>query len=141
MMRVVAAALVAFGLTAASAVASVEEQILERIAPVGKVCLQGEDCGSAAAAPAAASGGGAAAARSGEEVYNAACTACHGTGVAGAPVQGDAAAWAPRIEKGMATLIEHAINGFQAMPPRGACGNCSDEELEAAVQYMVENSQ
>lgn len=137
MMRVVAAVLVAFGLTAASAVASVEDQIRERIAPVGKVCLQGEDCGSAVAAPAAASSGP----RAGNEVYDTACMACHTTGAAGAPVIGDAGAWAPRIEKGLETLIDHAINGFQAMPAKGGCANCSDEEVEAAVRHMVDNSQ
>ncbi len=137
MMRVVAAVLVAFGLTAASAVASVEDQIRERIAPMGKVCLQGEDCGSAAAAPAAASSGP----RAGGDVYDAACMACHTTGAAGAPVIGDAGAWAPRIEKGLETLIDHAINGFQAMPAKGGCANCSDEEVEAAVHHMVDNSQ
>ncbi|SES86560.1 MULTISPECIES: c-type cytochrome [Marinobacter] len=138
MMKVLAAALVAFGLTAASAVASVEDQIRERIAPVGKVCLQGEDCGSAAAAPATASSDGP---RAGDEVYNAACTACHATGAAGAPIVGDAGAWGPRIDKGMETLIDHAINGFQGMPPKGGCGSCSDEEIQAAVQHMVDASQ
>ena len=138
MMRVLAAVLVAFGLTAASAVASVEDQIRERIAPVGKVCLEGEDCGSAAAAPATASSDGP---RSGDEVYNSACTACHATGAAGAPVVGEADAWGPRIDKGMETLIDHAINGFQGMPPKGGCGSCSDEEIEAAVQHMVDASQ
>jgi cytochrome c5 len=67
--------------------------------------------------------------------------ACHATGAAGAPKVGDAAAWAPRIAQGMDTLVQHSINGLRAMPPRGTCANCSDEDLKAAVTYMVERSQ
>ncbi|MGM0571722.1 c-type cytochrome [Marinobacter sp.] len=135
MMRVLAAALVAFGLTAASAVASVEDQIRERIAPVGKVCLQGEECGSAAAASSEESSDGP---RAGDVVYESACTACHATGAAGAPILGDADAWSDRIDKGMETLVDHAINGFQGMPAKGGCSSCSDEEIEAAVEHMVD---
>lgn len=136
MMKLLAAVLVATGLTAGAVMASVEDQIRERIAPVGEVCLQGEDCGSAA--PAAASSDGP---RSGEDVYAAACQACHASGVAGAPVAGDADAWSSRVDKGMETLIDHAINGFNAMPPKGGCGSCSDEEIQAAVEYLVEQVQ
>ncbi|MFC4260661.1 c-type cytochrome [Marinobacter lacisalsi] len=136
MMKLLAAVLVATGLTAGAVMASVEDQIRERIAPVGEVCLQGEDCGSAA--PAAASNDGP---RSGEDVYAAACQACHASGVAGAPVAGDADAWSSRVDKGMETLIDHAINGFNAMPPKGGCSSCSDEEIQAAVEYLVEQVQ
>lgn len=139
MKRVLAAVLVGFGLTAGAVMASVNDEIRERIAPVGQVCLQGEECGNAA--PAAEESAGSGEARSGEEVYNAACTACHATGAAGAPVVGNADAWAPRIEKGMDTLIDHAINGFNAMPAKGGCGNCSDEEIEASVEHMVAESE
>lgn len=133
MMKVLTAVLVAFGLTAGAVMASVEDEIRERIAPVGEVCMQGQECGTAA--PAAASSDGP---RSGEEVYTASCQACHGSGVAGAPVAGDADAWSPRVDKGMETLISHAINGFNAMPPKGGCGSCSDEEIQAAVEHMVQ---
>ncbi|MFP5505330.1 MAG: c-type cytochrome [Gammaproteobacteria bacterium] len=88
----------------------------------------------AAAAPAAAS------AADGKKVYDSACMACHATGAAGAPKTGDKAAWAPRIDQGMDTLVSHAINGIRAMPPRGACGSCSDADLKAAVEYMVGES-
>jgi cytochrome c5 len=140
MKRVLAVVLLGFGLAAGAAVASVEDEIRDRIKPVGEVCLQGEECGEAAAAPAQEASAGAAA-RSGSDVYNAACTACHATGAAGAPIVGNADQWAPRIEQGMETLISHAINGFNAMPPKGACGSCSDEEIVAAVEHMVESSQ
>ncbi|MAH54757.1 MAG: cytochrome c5 family protein [Aestuariibacter sp.] len=136
MKRVLAVVLLGFGLAAGAAVASVEDEIRERIKPVGEVCLQGEECGEAAAPAETASSGP----RSGSEVYDAVCMACHTTGAAGAPVIGDAAAWAPRIEKGIDTLIDHAINGFNAMPAKGGCSNCPDEEITAAVEHMVEQS-
>ncbi|GAA3900011.1 hypothetical protein GCM10022228_08070 [Halomonas cibimaris] len=74
----------------------------------------------------------------GEATYNQACMACHMTGAAGAPIRGDADAWAPRQEKGMDTLYDHAINGFQAMPAKGGQPALSDDEVKAAVDYMLE---
>ncbi len=111
-----------------------EDAILDRIKPVGDVCVEGQDCGSAAA-PVVAAGP-----RSGEDVYSTSCFACHGTGAAGAPKLGDAAAWAPRVAQGMDTLLSNAINGIKAMPPRGTCASCSDDEIKAAVEHMVNNS-
>ncbi|WP_444943319.1 c-type cytochrome [Microbulbifer sp. ZKSA006] len=130
----------ALAVSAAAAVAqqSVDEQIAERIAPAGKTCMKGEECAAAvAAAPEGAGGGGT---RSGEDIYNASCQTCHALGVAGAPKFGDAAAWAPRIAQGMDTLYSHAINGFNAMPAKGLCMDCSDDEVKAAVDYMADNS-
>ncbi|OZB12194.1 MAG: cytochrome c5 family protein [Marinobacter sp. 34-60-7] len=137
MKRVLAVVLLGLGLSAGVALASVEDEIRARIAPVGEVCLQGEDCGEAAAPAASASSGP----RSGSEVYDAVCMACHTTGAAGAPKIGDAAAWSDRIPKGLETLIDHAINGFNAMPAKGGCASCPDEEIAAAVEYLVEESQ
>ena len=137
MKRVLAVVLLGFGLAAGAAVASVEDEIRERIKPVGEVCLQGDECGSAAAPTETASSGP----RSGSEVYDAVCMACHTTGAAGAPVIGDADAWAPRIDKGLDTLVSHAINGFNAMPAKGGCSSCPDEEIQASVEYIVEQSQ
>lgn len=82
-------------------------------------------------------GGGA----DGEAVYNRACVACHLAGIAGAPKFGDAAAWAPRIAKGTDALLQTAISGLNAMPPRGTCMDCSDDDLAAAIQFMISNSQ
>jgi cytochrome c5 len=80
----------------------------------------------------------------GERVYPSLCPACHAAGVAGAPKMGDAGAWAPRIDKGVDTLVNNAINGMQGdtgvMPPKGGNPGLSDEEVEAAVRYMVEES-
>ena len=74
----------------------------------------------------------------GQKVYQASCQACHAAGVAGAPKQGDKEAWAPRIAKGNDALLSSVKNGLNAMPPKGACMSCSDEELQAAIAYMVE---
>lgn len=78
--------------------------------------------------------------RSGAKVFNSFCVACHLHGVAGAPKLGSAQDWQPRVEKGMPTLLKHVIEGLNAMPPRGMCSNCSDEELQSAVQFMIDNS-
>ncbi|MDB5943619.1 MAG: putative Cytochrome c [Ramlibacter sp.] len=93
---------------------------------------------AAAAAPAAAtqvagaSGGG-------EALYKQACAVCHATGVANAPKFGDKAAWAPRIKEGLPHLVEAAIKGKGAMPPKGGT-NAPDADIRAAVEYMVNAS-
>ena len=71
-----------------------------------------------------------------EDRYNKSCVFCHGSGAAGAPKTGDQAAWAPRLEKGMDTLLEHTRSGIGAMPPRGMCADCSDDEFRALIEYM-----
>ena len=113
-------------------------EIEARIKPVGEVCLEGDSsCGG----PVVAAAGGAE--RSGEDVYNAACMACHSTGAAGAPKLGDATAWAERIARGNDALYDSAINGVPGtgMMAKGGCVNCSDNETMAAVDYMVTGSQ
>jgi len=76
---------------------------------------------------------------SGEQVYNQSCQNCHATGAAGSPKLGDAAQWKSRIEKGMDVLYVSAIKGVPstAMMPKGTCNKCSDEELRAAVDFMI----
>ena len=111
-----------------------DDEVKARVAPVGTTCMQGDEC-AAAPAPAAAAGP-----KSGKDVYTGFCTTCHGAGVMGAPKFGTAADWAPRIAKGLDTLHTHAINGFNAMPPKGMCAACSDDEIKAAVDYMVDGS-
>lgn len=86
-----------------------------------------------AAQQTAAAGGGA---NAGEALYKQTCVACHGAGVAGAPKFGDKAAWAPRVKQGIDTLVQHAIAGKGAMPPKGG-SSASDADVRAAVQYMV----
>ena len=74
----------------------------------------------------------------GQKIYQASCQACHVAGVAGAPKLSDKEAWAPRIAKGNDALFASVKNGLNVMPPKGACMSCSDEELRAAMEYMVE---
>jgi cytochrome c5 len=73
----------------------------------------------------------------GKQVYTKGCAVCHAEGVAGSPKFGDKAAWAPRIAQGEATLLNHALHGYKGMPAKGACPSCADEEIKAAVEYMV----
>ena len=75
-----------------------------------------------------------------ERVYMQSCWACHNSGAAGAPKVGVAADWAPRVEKGMDTLLQNAINGVNAMPAKGLCFTCTDDDLRDLVQYMVDSS-
>ena len=96
------------------------------------------DAGSkAVAAVSGAADGGAA----GQQVYKNSCQSCHAAGVAGAPKLGDKDAWAPRIATGIDALVASSINGKGIMPPKGACASCSDEDLKAAVEYMVSQGQ
>jgi cytochrome c5 len=113
----------------------------DRIKPVGQVSLPGDELAGGAVAPAIPEAAAPVAAKlTGEQVYNAACFACHGTGVGGAPKFGDAAAWQPRVAKGRATLNKHSLEGFQGeagyMPPKGGRVDLSDEEIIAAVGFM-----
>jgi cytochrome c5 len=70
--------------------------------------------------------------------YNKSCTVCHAVGVAGAPKTGDAAQWAPRMEKGMDALLQSVDKGMNAMPPKGMCYDCSAEDVQALIEYMAE---
>lgn len=80
----------------------------------------------------------------GEAVYNSGCAACHGTGVAGAPKVGDKDAWTARIAQDIEMTYTHAVAGYQGelgvMPPKGGFMNLSDDEVKAAVDYMIEAS-
>ncbi|ANG61383.1 hypothetical protein A8C75_02145 [Marinobacterium aestuarii] len=76
--------------------------------------------------------------RGGEEIYNTKCGVCHAAGIAGAPKLGNAEEWAPRAAKGVESLLASAKSGINAMPPMGTCMDCSDTELTAAIQYMLD---
>lgn len=108
----------------------------ERTAPVGKVYAEGDEIPNPAPAVAAASSGP----RTGEQVYNTACAACHGAGVAGAPKFADKAAWAPRIKQGPDVLWTSLNSGKNAMPPKGMCMDCSEDELKSVLAYMVDGA-
>ena len=75
--------------------------------------------------------------RSGDAVYNAACVACHDTGVLNAPKRGDTASWGDRLDKGIEGLLTSAIQGINAMPARGGDASITDDELKAAIEYML----
>jgi cytochrome c5 len=68
--------------------------------------------------------------------YDKSCKICHATGAAGAPKTGDAAAWEPRLAKGMDVLVASVNNGLNAMPPKGMCFDCSDADYVALIEYM-----
>ena len=108
--------------------------IAERLKPVGEVCVAGQECKGVGATAAAAGGG----ARTGDEVVAKACNACHGSGVLGAPKVGDSADWKARASAkgGVDGLLKSAIAGINAMPPKGTCADCSDDELKAAIKKM-----
>lgn len=107
-----------------------ESKVLSRIEPVGQVTL--------------ADAGVPAGDKTGEQVFQTVCKACHEAGLAGAPKVGDKAAWAPVVKKGYATLVKHAIEGFEepgkVMPAKGGVPDLTDIEVERAVVYMANQS-
>jgi cytochrome c5 len=119
------------------------------------IAVTAAGCSKQAAAPAAASAAPAPAAAAaatttaaaentvGKSLYGKSCALCHAAGVAGAPKPGDKAEWAPRIAQGITVLEKHAIEGFTGqkgqMPPRGG-SSASDDEVKAAVRYIVDQS-
>lgn len=107
-------------------------KIQENIKPVGEVNVG--SVSASAAAPVAAGP------RSGKDVYGSSCMACHSTGVAGAPKVGDKAAWSARASKGVDGLLKTAISGLNAMPPKGTCATCSDDELKGAIEFMLKET-
>ncbi|MFH4413951.1 c-type cytochrome [Vibrio diabolicus] len=105
------------------------DAIAERIQPVGDVYLAGsEPVKEEPTGP-----------RDGATVYGTFCIACHASGVNGAPKTGNADDWAPRIAQGKETLVKHALEGFNAMPAKGTCMDCSDDEIIAAIDHMIED--
>jgi len=112
----------------------------ERIAPVAGVRVGAEGQAvlaaaetQAAATPAASAAG----AMSGEQIYQSVCTACHAAGVAGAPMPGSDAMAQRLADKGLDGLVASAINGLNVMPPKGGRTDLSDEDIHAAVEFMV----
>jgi cytochrome c5 len=103
-----------------------EKTVLKNIAPVAKLAALDAN------APRVE--------KSGEEVFNAVCTSCHTPGALGAPKYGNKGDWAARIAQGYDTLINHALNGIRAMPPRGGDPDLSDTEIARAVAYMADSA-
>jgi cytochrome c5 len=133
--KVLSLVLIAMALTANAVTDKQQTAIEERIKPVGQLCLEGDtSCGAAVVATASA-------AQSPEDIFNGTCTACHTAGVAGAPKVGDIAAWSPRLANGIDAVYANAINGLNTMPAKGLCVTCSDDDIKATVDFMVEQSQ
>ncbi|PSU88692.1 cytochrome C [Photobacterium kishitanii] len=102
--------------------------ISERIKPSGNIHLEGaEPVVAATTTPS----------RTGQAIYDQYCASCHNSGLMAAPKKGDADDWATRVSQGDAVLAEHAIKGFNAMPAKGTCMDCSDAEIVAAINYMI----
>ncbi|WP_018233016.1 c-type cytochrome [Thioalkalivibrio thiocyanodenitrificans] len=112
--------------------AAAQARVEERIRPIGRVATADdveED----------APENGEPARRSASDIYRAVCAACHDTGAAEAPLKGDEGIWADRLGQGLDTVVQHAIEGIGAMPARGGA-SLSDEEVRAAVVYLLEES-
>lgn len=134
MKKMLAAPAVVLALWAVTAQATTDEAIAERLKPVGEVCVMGEECKGVGTVAVAAGGG----ARSADDIIAKHCNACHGTGVLGAPKIGDTAAWKDRADHqgGLDGILAKAISGINAMPPKGTCADCSEDELRAAIKKM-----
>jgi cytochrome c5 len=132
---------------AAEAPAAPAEAAPTEAAPAAEAASAAEAAAPAEAAPAAEAAAPEAAAAAGgadekgKQVYDTVCMACHAAGIAGAPKFGDKAAWDARLGQGMDVLYEHSIKGFMGaagmMPPKGGRTDLADDDVKAAVDYMV----
>jgi cytochrome c5 len=133
-MKMLAVPATVLALWAASAQAATNDDIAKRLEPVGKVCIQGEECKGMEVAVTAGGGG----AKTPDEIIAKHCNACHSTGLLGAPKIGDTAAWKERADHqgGLDGILAKAITGINAMPPKGTCADCSDADLKGAIEKM-----
>lgn len=134
-MKMLAAPATVLALWAVSAQAATNDDIAKRLEPVGQVCVQGQECKGMEVAATAGGGGGA---KAPKDVIAKHCNACHGTGLLGAPKIGDKAAWKERADHqgGLDGILAKAITGINAMPPKGTCADCTDDELKGAIKEM-----
>lgn len=113
-------------------------QIEQRISPIGQVRVEGAEQSVKPEAHAPAEKKEVAQKVAGQETYEKFCATCHATGLAGAPkfrVEND---WKPRLAKGEEVLLKNATKGMNAMPPKGTCTECSEDDLKVAIHYMIE---
>ena len=132
------------------------EAITQRIAPLTRLAVEGSKTPTPALTPAVVSKAanapvvamaipvslpakntGAGVASGGESVYKTTCSVCHAAGIAGAPKTGEKGSWAARIAKGKALLYEHALKGLNGMPAKGGNAALADNDVKAAVDFMV----
>lgn len=120
-------------------------KLKSRIGPVGRVSLASDPVSDSAEVKSdqtAASGSDASQAQSanvGETAYNSICQTCHTTGLLDSPIFGDKASWGDRLAAGKETLYNSAINGKGLMAPKGGNTALSDDEVRAAVDYMLDS--
>ena len=76
--------------------------------------------------------------RDGESIYYQSCFSCHERGHGGAPIRGNIEQWQSRLDKGDDVLLKNIIEGYNGMPPKGACFDCTDAELKMALEFMLE---
>jgi len=120
--------------------------VLQRVEPVGREAVAGQDNSALAIqAPAGAGPSALPVPKDGKALFESVCSVCHGAGIAGAPKAGDKAAWGPRIAQGKATLYQHAIGGYNgkagAMPAKGGRTDLPDDLIKQGVDYMVSLAQ
>ena len=155
----IAIAIVIFALARVVASQTQDKQVLaeadylrnvdQRVAPFAQEAIAGQDNTALAIRPergaAQAATGAAAMPKSGTELFQQTCSACHGAGIAGAPKAGDKAAWGPRIAKGKDTLYQHALQGFTGtagmMPAKGGRTDAPDALVKEAVDHMLQMAQ
>lgn len=103
------------------------EAIAERLAPVGKVDVEGA---KPKVAVAQVSGPA--------KIYKTNCAMCHDSGLAGAPKKANKSDWASRYAEGMDEMVKKAVNGYKAMPPKGNCLKCSEDDIRKTIEFMIE---
>ncbi len=106
--------------------ASSPETIAARLKPIGQVEVTDPNAPKVA--------------KSGKEVVDGVCSACHATGALNAPKIGDKTAWAPHLKEGLERLTQNAIKGIRQMPPRGGNPDLTDFEMARAVAFMANQS-
>jgi len=119
--------------------------VTQRVQPFARVAVAGQDNSALkieASTPAGSAGAGPMAMpKTGDELYEQACKACHAAGIGGAPKAGDKAAWGPRIAKGKDILYDHALHGFTGtagvMPAKGGRVDVPDDIVKQAVDHIV----
>ena len=122
---------------------AVQEQLIDqRLAPIGDVHIAGSSA-TQTASPAPAPTGGSdanAAVLTGKQIWEGTCSACHASGLIGAPKIGDLAAWKPRLAEGLKTLESHALHGYKQMPAHGGNPALTDAQVIKALDYMISQS-
>lgn len=120
---------------------TVQPSVNARLSPVGGLQVAGSSGTQVSVvAPAPAASAAPAAAQSGKQIWKGTCSACHQTGVLGAPKIGDKAEWAPHLAKGFKVLEDHALHGFKQMPAHGGNPSLSDAQVIKALEYMISQS-